>query len=58
MAKASNGKKFNPLQFLSFKGPYRILHMTWFAFFLTFMISRQTIGGMKLDFAGVREATA
>lgn len=29
-----------------------------FAFFLTFMISRQTIGGMKLDFAGVREATA
>ena len=37
MASASNGKKFNPLQFLSFKGPYRILHMTWFAFFLTFM---------------------
>lgn len=30
-------KKFNPLQFLSFQGPYRILHMTWFAFFLTFM---------------------
>lgn len=29
-----------------------------FAFFLTFMISRQTIGGMKLDFTGVREATA
>jgi Na+-driven multidrug efflux pump len=29
-----------------------------FAFFLTFMISRQTIGGMKLDFAGVRQATA
>lgn len=28
-----------------------------FAFFLTFLISRQTIGGMKLDFAGVREAT-
>ena len=29
--------KFNPLQFLSFKGPYKVLHMTWFAFFLTFM---------------------
>ncbi len=27
-----------------------------FAFFLTFMISRQTIGGMKLDFSGVRPA--
>lgn len=30
-------KKFNPLQFLSFSGPYKVLHMTWFAFFLTFM---------------------
>ncbi len=30
-------KKFNPFQFLSFSGPYKILHMTWFAFFLTFM---------------------
>lgn len=28
------------------------------AFFLTFRISRQTIGGMKLDFTGVRKATA
>ena len=36
MAAAVN-KKFNPLQFLSFKGPYKVLHMTWFAFFLTFM---------------------
>lgn len=36
MAAAVN-KKFNPLQFLSFKGQYRVLHMTWFAFFLTFM---------------------
>lgn len=27
-----------------------------FAFFLMFMISRQTIGGMKLDFTGVRPA--
>lgn len=34
---SASSKKFNPLQFLSFKGPYRILHMTWFAFFLTFM---------------------
>ncbi len=33
----NSAKKFNPFQFLSFKGPYRILHMTWFAFFLTFM---------------------
>ena len=32
-----SAKKFNPLQFLSFSGPYKILHMTWFAFFLTFM---------------------
>ncbi len=30
-------KKFNPIQYLSFSGPYKILHMTWFAFFLTFM---------------------
>lgn len=30
-------RKFDPLRFLSFKGPYKILHMTWFAFFLTFM---------------------
>jgi MFS transporter, NNP family, nitrate/nitrite transporter len=30
-------KKFNPMQFLSFQGPYKVLHMTWFAFFLTFM---------------------
>ncbi|MDP6370344.1 MAG: NarK family nitrate/nitrite MFS transporter, partial [Planctomycetota bacterium] len=30
-------KRFNPLQYLSFKGPYKTLHMTWFAFFLTFM---------------------
>lgn len=30
-------KRFNPLQYLSFKGPYKVLHMTWFAFFLTFM---------------------
>ncbi len=36
MASNSN-KKFNPLQFLAFKGPYKVLHMTWFAFFLTFM---------------------
>lgn len=34
---SASSKEFNPLQFLSFKGPYRILHMTWFAFFLTFM---------------------
>ncbi|MDP7061771.1 MAG: NarK family nitrate/nitrite MFS transporter [Planctomycetota bacterium] len=33
----NSAKKFNPFQFLSFSGPYRILHMTWFAFFLTFM---------------------
>ncbi len=32
-----NKKEFNPLRFLSFSGPYKILHMTWFAFFLTFM---------------------
>ena len=37
LAKAENGKRFNPLRFLSFQGPYRVLHMTWFAFFLTFM---------------------
>ena len=37
MTSSSNGKKFEPLRFLSFQGPYRILHMTWFAFFLTFM---------------------
>ncbi len=29
-----------------------------FAVFLVFMVSRQTIGGMRLDFAGVREAAA
>ncbi|NQU48187.1 MAG: NarK family nitrate/nitrite MFS transporter [Planctomycetes bacterium] len=34
---SASTKKFNPAQFLSFKGPYKILHMTWFAFFLTFM---------------------
>ncbi len=34
---SASTKKFNPTQFLSFKGPYKILHMTWFAFFLTFM---------------------
>ncbi len=33
----SSKKRFNPLRFLSFKGPYRVLHLTWFAFFLTFM---------------------
>ncbi|MCR4316346.1 MAG: NarK family nitrate/nitrite MFS transporter [Planctomycetes bacterium] len=30
-------KEFNPLRFLSFSGPYKILHLTWFAFFLTFV---------------------
>ncbi len=34
---AAVNKQFNPLRFLSFSGPHRILHMTWFAFFLTFM---------------------
>lgn len=34
---ATTAKKFNPVQFLSFKGQYRVLHMTWFAFFLTFV---------------------
>ena len=34
----NSAKKFNPFQFLSFSGPYKILHMTWFAFFLTFMV--------------------
>lgn len=29
--------QFNPMRFLSFKGRYKILHMTWFAFFLTFV---------------------
>ena len=29
-----------------------------FAFVLTFLISRKTIGGMKLDFASVRVAAA
>jgi MFS transporter, NNP family, nitrate/nitrite transporter len=33
----NSAKKFNPFQFLSFSGPYKVLHMTWFAFFLTFM---------------------
>ncbi|MEE9311179.1 MAG: NarK family nitrate/nitrite MFS transporter [Planctomycetota bacterium] len=52
---ASINKKFNPLQFLSFKGEYKILHMTWFAFFLTFMVwfnMAPLIGAMKenLDF--------
>ncbi|MBT3340844.1 MAG: NarK family nitrate/nitrite MFS transporter [Planctomycetes bacterium] len=36
-AAQTSKKEFNPLQFLSFQGPYKILHMTWFAFFLTFM---------------------
>lgn len=30
-------RRFDPLRFLSFKGRYKVLHMTWFAFFLTFM---------------------
>ncbi|MCB9904529.1 MAG: NarK family nitrate/nitrite MFS transporter [Planctomycetes bacterium] len=33
----SRERKFNPVRFLSFEGPYKVLHMTWFAFFLTFM---------------------
>lgn len=36
--KVANTKEFNPLRFLNFKNEYRILHMTWFAFFLSFMV--------------------
>jgi len=37
MSANTSTKRFNPLQYLSFKGQYKILHMTWFAFFLTFV---------------------
>ncbi len=37
MARQRTTKRFDPLRFLSFQGPYRVLHMTWFAFLLTFM---------------------
>lgn len=33
----STAKRFNPVQYLSFQGRYRVLHLTWFAFFLTFV---------------------
>jgi len=37
MSEQKSNTKFNPLRFLSFKGRYRTLHLTWFAFFLTFV---------------------
>ncbi|MCF6227595.1 MAG: NarK family nitrate/nitrite MFS transporter [Planctomycetes bacterium] len=55
---ASVNKKFNPLRFLSFKGEYKILHMTWFAFFLTFMVwfnMAPLIGAMKDNLSFLEE---
>ncbi len=37
MSEQKSNTKFNPMRFLSFKGRYRTLHLTWFAFFLTFV---------------------
>ena len=37
MENQKSSTKFNPIRFLSFKGKYRTLHLTWFAFFLTFV---------------------